>query len=82
MTHDPQPAEPGLTVGGSLVRLGGFLVGALSRSPWAAGRPRPARATLGNPADAIFRNGGRRSMLAVRKVGKRLPEPVHMGVHR
>ena len=49
-----------------------------TRSPY---RARPARATR-NPDDAIYRNGGRRSTLRLRKVGSAYTGSITMGVQR
>jgi hypothetical protein len=42
---------------------------------------RPGRTTR-NQADSIFRNGGSRSLLTVRKSGKGYAGTIAMGVHR
>ena len=71
-------------VGGSVVHTGQLFFpdattdAVYRRKPY---RGRGARDTR-NAVDAIFRNGGRRSMLAIRKVGSAYTGRITMGVHR
>jgi protocatechuate 3,4-dioxygenase beta subunit len=71
-------------VGGRVVHTGQLFFpdattdAAYRRAPY---RGRGARDTR-NPADVIFRNGGRRSMLAIRKVGSAYAGRITLGVQR
>ena len=71
---------------GSLVRLGGFVAGlprladdAVYRKPPYSRRP--GRDTR-NATDSVFRNGGKRSLLRLRRSGAGYLGTITMGVHR
>ncbi|HEX8854207.1 MAG TPA: intradiol ring-cleavage dioxygenase [Thermoleophilaceae bacterium] len=71
-------------LGGSVVHTGqlyfsdGLTDAVYRRSPYKSRGPRDTR----NSADAIYRNGGKRSMLSVRKSGSGYVGTIAMGVQR
>ena len=81
---NPVPNAVSYSLGGNVVHTGqlyfpdGITDAVYTRSPY---RSRPARSTR-NPDDAIYRNGGSRSTLRVRKVGSAYTGSITMGVQR